>query len=138
MLEAPGNELTVLSHLRLSPILFDFSASTPYNQHRSVPEWVSSEEIQLDDPNFITEIIQAPTHAESLETCMPIYEYKCKRFGKNFEILVFGSKRRIVQCPACSGGSVARVMSPFNCLGVQLTKKFRMEAEEGLKKERVS
>ena len=68
---------------------------------------------------------------------MPIYEYECRRCGKIFEILVHGRDRKTVQCPACSGGSVARVMSSFSCLGVQLTKKFRMEAEEGLKKERV-
>ncbi len=68
---------------------------------------------------------------------MPIYEYECQHCGKIFEMLVYGGDPKTVQCPACSSGSVARVMSPFSCLGVQLTKKFRMEAEEGLKKERV-
>jgi putative FmdB family regulatory protein len=68
---------------------------------------------------------------------MPIYEYKCRRCGKIFEILVYGRDRKTVHCPASCGGSVIRVMSSFSCLGVQLTKKFRMEAEERLQKERV-
>ncbi len=68
---------------------------------------------------------------------MPIYEYECRRCGKIFELLVYGPDRKTVSCPGCSGGSVARVMSPFSCLGVQLTKKFRLEAEEGLKRERI-
>ena len=68
---------------------------------------------------------------------MPIYEYECQGCGKLFEVLVYGPDRKPIQCPVCSSGSAARVMSPFSCLGVQLTKKFRMEAEEGLKKERV-
>ena len=73
----------------------------------------------------------------SEEAGMPIYEYECRRCGKKFEILVNGPDRKTIQCPVCSSGSAARVMSLFSCLGVQLTKKFRMEAEEGLKKERV-
>jgi len=68
---------------------------------------------------------------------MPIYEYECRRCGKIFEVLVYGRDRKTVHCPSCSDGSAARVMSSFSCLGVQLNKKFRMEAEEGLKRERV-
>lgn len=68
---------------------------------------------------------------------MPIYEYECQLCGEKFQIVVYRSDGKTVHCPACSGGSVARVMSSFSCLGVQLTKKFRREAEEGLKKERV-
>lgn len=69
---------------------------------------------------------------------MPIFEYECQHCGEKFEILVKGPDRKTVHCPACSGSSTTRVMSLFSCLGVQLTKKFRMEAEEGVKKERVS
>jgi len=68
---------------------------------------------------------------------MPIYEYQCRRCGKIFEMLLYDRDQITAHCPANCGGSGVRVMSSFSCLGVQLTKKFRMDAEERLKRERV-
>ncbi|MBI5969302.1 MAG: zinc ribbon domain-containing protein [Deltaproteobacteria bacterium] len=67
---------------------------------------------------------------------MPIYEFACHNCGEKFETLVRSGDRRGMRCPACSSRRVVRVMSIFSCLGVQLTKKFRREAEEGLKEEK--
>lgn len=41
---------------------------------------------------------------------MPIYEFKCKDCGKNFEALVIGS-REDIDCPQCKGTSLERLMS---------------------------
>jgi len=67
---------------------------------------------------------------------MPIYEFECESCGEKFEILARSGDQRGIRCPSCSSHRVARVISIFSCLGVQLTKKFRREAEEGLKKEK--
>ncbi len=68
---------------------------------------------------------------------MPIYEFECRNCGKVFETLILSGNPKHIHCPACSGQKVARIMSTFSCLGVQLTKKFKMEAEEGLKREKI-
>ncbi|MGI6173054.1 MAG: FmdB family zinc ribbon protein [Christensenellales bacterium] len=39
---------------------------------------------------------------------MPMYEFKCRNCGKNFEELVSVSGRDAVRCPDC-GGEVQRV-----------------------------
>ena len=40
---------------------------------------------------------------------MPIYEYRCKKCGCDFECLVMGSDE--VCCPSCEGREVNRLMS---------------------------
>jgi putative FmdB family regulatory protein len=42
---------------------------------------------------------------------MPIYEYTCKKCGKEFEELVMGDKRPA--CPECGGKSLAKKFSVF-------------------------
>jgi len=41
---------------------------------------------------------------------MPIYEYKCMKCKKEFEVLVFGREDRVA-CPDCQGENVERLMS---------------------------
>ena len=43
---------------------------------------------------------------------MPIYEYKCKRCGETFELLVRGSEKP--QCPMCSSKSLKKLVSGFS------------------------
>jgi len=43
---------------------------------------------------------------------MPIYEYKCNKCAKEFEVLVLGSRDE-VRCPQCNDVDVARLMSGF-------------------------
>lgn len=40
---------------------------------------------------------------------MPIYEYKCKKCGKDFEELVFGDE--CPPCPACGSQKTEKLMS---------------------------
>lgn len=40
---------------------------------------------------------------------MPIYEYQCKKCGKEFEQLVFGQESPT--CPKCNSAKVCRLMS---------------------------
>lgn len=67
---------------------------------------------------------------------MPIYEFECANCSERFEKLIRSRDKESNPCPACSSSSVKRVLSPFSCLGVRLTKKFKREAEEGLKREK--
>jgi len=43
---------------------------------------------------------------------MPIYEYRCRKCGKDFELLV-RSARDAVSCPDCGGKQVERQLSVF-------------------------
>jgi putative FmdB family regulatory protein len=43
---------------------------------------------------------------------MPIYEYRCKKCGEEFEELVLGSDEDVA-CPKCAASSVERRMSAF-------------------------
>jgi putative FmdB family regulatory protein len=43
---------------------------------------------------------------------MPIYEYRCKKCGQEFELLVSASTTD-VSCPECSSPKVTRKFSPF-------------------------
>lgn len=40
---------------------------------------------------------------------MPIYEYKCKKCGSQFEKLVFGGEKP--DCPDCQSNNVCKLMS---------------------------
>ena len=43
---------------------------------------------------------------------MPIYEFKCRKCGSEFEELVFGSSEDVA-CPKCESSSIERLMSAF-------------------------
>jgi putative FmdB family regulatory protein len=47
---------------------------------------------------------------------MPIYEFKCKQCGKDFEFLCVRSDEG-AECPACGAKDVERLMSTFSCAG---------------------
>ena len=45
---------------------------------------------------------------------MPIYEYKCKKCGNQFEMLTFGmSEKADAVCPKCKSKKTSRMMSAF-------------------------
>ncbi len=47
---------------------------------------------------------------------MPIYEYKCNKCGKNFELLVFPSDDESqFECPSCGKKDICRLVSSFSC-----------------------
>ena len=65
---------------------------------------------------------------------MPIFDYLCHQCGFEFESIVLGSKNP-GPCPKCGSMAVQKSMvSLFNCTGVQLTKRLKMESEERMKK----
>jgi putative FmdB family regulatory protein len=43
---------------------------------------------------------------------MPIYEYRCRGCGRDFELYVAGASTTVA-CPACDGGDVMRKLSVF-------------------------
>lgn len=43
---------------------------------------------------------------------MPIYEYVCKKCSKQFEVLTYGSGKK-VSCPECNSKSVGKSFSTF-------------------------
>ena len=43
---------------------------------------------------------------------MPIYEYRCRRCGHDFEKYVHGSSPAVA-CPSCAAGEVTRKLSVF-------------------------
>ncbi|KAF1084818.1 Zinc ribbon domain protein [Sporotomaculum syntrophicum] len=49
---------------------------------------------------------------------MPFYEFRCHQCGLRFEKLCsMDESGANIQCPACSAGAPARVMSGFNSIG---------------------
>ncbi len=68
---------------------------------------------------------------------MPIFEYTCRDCGKEFEVIKRPKDRKQIHCPACSSRSVKKMLSSFSCLGMQLTKRLKFDAEEGLKREKL-
>ncbi|MDR4496699.1 MAG: zinc ribbon domain-containing protein [Candidatus Scalindua sp.] len=42
---------------------------------------------------------------------MPLYEYRCKKCNKNFELLQKGSEKTV--CPECGGKSLEKLFSVF-------------------------
>jgi putative FmdB family regulatory protein len=43
---------------------------------------------------------------------MPIYEYRCRGCGQEFEKYVHGATTAVA-CPACAGGEITRKLSVF-------------------------
>lgn len=65
---------------------------------------------------------------------MPIFDYLCLPCGFQFESIARREKDRI-SCPRCGSLFVEKKMvSMFNCTGMQLNKRLRMESEEQLKR----
>jgi len=65
---------------------------------------------------------------------MPIFDFRCHRCGFEFESIVLGGKNP-GPCPNCGSNLVQkRLVSLFNCTGIQLTKRLKMESEEKMKK----
>lgn len=45
---------------------------------------------------------------------MPIYEYRCRKCGEDFEYLIRGSDgKKTVPCPKCKSTRTQRLMSAF-------------------------
>jgi putative FmdB family regulatory protein len=44
---------------------------------------------------------------------MPIYEYRCRRCGNRFELLIF-NRQEEVSCPGCESQEVSRLVSRFS------------------------
>ena len=45
---------------------------------------------------------------------MPIYEFKCNKCGKVFELLCIGSDdEKGAQCPSCGGTETTKLLSTF-------------------------
>jgi putative FmdB family regulatory protein len=68
---------------------------------------------------------------------MPIFEFECQDCGNQFEKFTRPKERKKIRCPACSSRSVKKLLSSFSCLGMQLTKRLKFDAEEGLKREKL-
>ena len=51
---------------------------------------------------------------------MPIFEYECKKCGKEFEVLVFSRDEKI-ECEFCGSKSVKKLMS---AVGMKSGEKF--------------
>ncbi len=47
---------------------------------------------------------------------MPLYEYKCKKCNKEFEVLIFNLSEK-VKCQHCGSKSVKRLLSTFGIGG---------------------
>jgi putative FmdB family regulatory protein len=60
---------------------------------------------------------------------MPIYDYLCQECGHEFECLLQKDSKPPA-CPSCGCLRVARTVSRFSCLGVQMDKRLRMDSEE--------
>ena len=50
---------------------------------------------------------------------MPVYEYRCNKCGKNFELRrsIFASSKDKAACPKCGSTDPERVYSPFRTGG---------------------
>lgn len=44
---------------------------------------------------------------------MPLYEFKCKSCGRQFEELVNNYSAKKVKCPKCKSGKMEKVISSF-------------------------
>ena len=65
---------------------------------------------------------------------MPIFDFTCLRCDHEFEFLII-KDLGLPRCPECGSQSVVRqAVSLFSCLGVQLTKRLKLESEERMKR----
>jgi putative FmdB family regulatory protein len=64
---------------------------------------------------------------------MPIFEFNCRNCGYTFEELLLREQDK-VSCPECGSHSVKKIISMFNCMGVQLNKRLKLESEDQMKK----
>jgi len=65
---------------------------------------------------------------------MPIFDFTCLQCKQEFEFLII-KDRELPHCPECGSRSIARqAVSLFNCTGVQMTKRLKLESEERMKR----
>ncbi|MDX8414776.1 FmdB family zinc ribbon protein [Intestinicryptomonas porci] len=60
---------------------------------------------------------------------MPIFEYKCKKCGKVFEVVLTSSKRK-PKCPACNSSALEKLISVFSPVHSQKSKTPKCECSE--------
>lgn len=48
---------------------------------------------------------------------MPIFEYRCKECGTQFEALVLSSKSEEIECEKCGSRNTEKLMSTFSSAG---------------------
>ncbi len=48
---------------------------------------------------------------------MPIFEYKCRDCGSEFDLLISNLDKKNIQCPECSSAKVEQLLSLFNTGG---------------------
>jgi putative FmdB family regulatory protein len=49
---------------------------------------------------------------------MPIFEYKCKKCGKQFEELVSGDRNKAIPCPSCKSSETEKLMSAIGSISM--------------------
>lgn len=49
---------------------------------------------------------------------MPIFEYKCKKCGNQFEELVSGDRNKIIPCPKCQSSETEKQMSVIGAISM--------------------
>ncbi|MBO5781988.1 MAG: zinc ribbon domain-containing protein [Opitutales bacterium] len=53
---------------------------------------------------------------------MPIFEYKCKKCGEVFEVVLVSSRQK-PKCPACKSSSLEKLISAFSPAPSQKSKR---------------
>ncbi|HOS94408.1 MAG TPA: zinc ribbon domain-containing protein [Armatimonadota bacterium] len=57
---------------------------------------------------------------------MPVYDYRCNRCAKPFEIRCgIKDSRKGVRCPTCNGRDVTQTLGSFTALGLSSKRKSR-------------
>ncbi|MEW5911373.1 MAG: zinc ribbon domain-containing protein [Thermodesulfobacteriota bacterium] len=63
---------------------------------------------------------------------MPLFDFECKSCGHVFEHLELRPQDKVA-CLRCGGDQVQKLVSLFNCTGVQLTKRLTLQAKEDMR-----